>query len=63
MGYSPWGHKVSYMTEATEHMYIDKMIINKDLLYGTGNYTQYSIMTYMEKESKTCGYCITDLLY
>ena len=29
---------------------------HKDLLYSTGNSTQYSIMTYMEKESKKCGY-------
>ena len=36
---------------------------HKDLLHSTGNSTQYSIMTYMEKESKTCGYCITDYLY
>ena len=27
-------------------------IDNKDLLYSTGNSTQYSIMTYMGKESK-----------
>ena len=25
---------------------------NKDLLYSTGNSTQYSVMTYMGKESK-----------
>ena len=29
-----------------------KQIANKDLLYGTGNSTQYSVMTYMGKESK-----------
>ena len=27
-------------------------ITNKDLLYSTGNLTQYSIITYMRKESK-----------
>ena len=27
--------------------------INKNLLYSTGNSTQYSVMTYLEKESKT----------
>ena len=27
-------------------------IDNKDLLYSTGNSTQYSVMTYMGKESK-----------
>ena len=26
-------------------------IINKDLLYSTGNATQYSVITYMGKES------------
>ena len=33
---------------------------NKDLLYSTGNSTQYSVMTYMGKESKKdCRYiCI-----
>ena len=25
---------------------------NNDLLYSTGNSTQYSVMTYMEKESR-----------
>ena len=29
-----------------------KQISNKDLLYSTGNSTQYSVMAYMEKESK-----------
>ena len=29
-----------------------KWIINKDLLYSTGNSTQYSVMNYMGKESK-----------
>ena len=29
-----------------------KQIINKDLLYSTGNSTQYSVITYMEKESE-----------
>ena len=29
-----------------------KQIINKDLLYSTGKSTQYSVMTYMGKESK-----------
>ena len=27
-------------------------IINKDLLYSTGNVTQYSVITYMRKESE-----------
>ena len=29
-----------------------KQVTNKDLLFSTGNSTQYSVMTYMEKESK-----------
>ena len=29
-----------------------KQITNKDLLYSTENSIQYSVMTYMEKESK-----------
>ena len=29
-----------------------KQITNKDLLYNTGNSTQYSVMAYMGKESK-----------
>ena len=29
-----------------------KLVTNKDLLYSTGNSTQYSVMTYMGKESK-----------
>ena len=29
-----------------------KQITNEDLLYSAGNSTQYSVMAYMEKESK-----------
>ena len=29
-----------------------KQVTNKDLLYSTGNSTQYSVMTYKRKESK-----------
>ena len=42
-----------------------KYITNKDLLYSTGNCTQYSVMTCMGKESKKNGYvyiCKTDSL-
>ena len=43
-----------------------KQITNKDLLYSTGNSTQYSAMTYVEKESKKeqiyVNICITYLL-
>ena len=31
-------------------------MINKDLLYGTGNSTQYSIITYMGNESEKNRY-------
>ena len=31
-------------------------IVNKDLLYSTGNATKYSVMTYMEKNPKSNGY-------
>ena len=41
-GYSPWGHKELGIVEA----------INKDLLYITGNYIQYLIITYNRKESE-----------
>ena len=29
---------------------------NQDLLYSTGNYTQYSVMTYMRKKHKRCEF-------
>ena len=29
-----------------------KYITNKDLLYGRGNYAQYYVITYQEKESE-----------
>ena len=45
VGYSPQGCKESDTTETTQHA-------GKDLLDSTGNSTQYSVMTYMEKESK-----------
>ena len=32
------------------HTTICKAVINKDLLYITGNYTQYSVIVYVEKE-------------
>ena len=44
-------------------MDIEAYITDKDLLYSTGNSTQYSVMTYMEIESKTrMDVCITDSL-
>ena len=42
-----------------------KQITNKNLLYSTGNSSQYSVMTYMEKKNlKKSGYrySITDSL-
>ena len=38
-------------TEICTLLYM-KQITNKDLLYSTGKSTQYSLMTYMGKESK-----------
>ena len=44
-----------------------KQIINKDLLYSTGNSIQYSVITYMGKESEkrmdTCIYITESLCY
>ena len=39
-----------------------KQVTNKDLLYSTGNSTQYSVMTYVGKESKKEWIYITDSL-
>ena len=41
-----------------------KYVINKDLLYSTGNPTQYSVTTYMgkEPEKKNSCICITESL-
>ena len=43
--------------DSVMHMHISfllciEKIINKDLLYSTGNSTQYSVIIYMGKESK-----------
>ena len=38
-------------TDVYTLLYI-KQITNNDLLYSTGNATQYSVMTYLGKESK-----------
>ena len=45
VGQSLQGCKESDTTEMTQHA-------GKDLLDSTGNSTQYSVMTYMEKEFK-----------
>ena len=46
------GRRINWEFEIDIHtiLYI-KQITNKDLLYSTGSSTQYSIMTYMGKES------------
>ena len=51
-----WGG-VNWETGTDRYMllYI-KQITFKDLLYATGNSTQYSAVTYMGKESKRSGY-------
>ena len=66
MGYGLWSQKETDTTEATEHalLYIE-LINNKNLLYSTGNSTQYSVMTYVGNESKKrvdMCVCITDSL-
>ena len=35
-----------------------KQITNKDLLYSTGNYTQYFAIAYKRKESEKIGICV-----
>ena len=39
-----------------------KWITNKDLLYSTGNSTQYFVMAYMGKERVDICICMTDSL-
>ena len=48
-----WGGGINWETGIDIYtlLYI-KQITNKDLMYNTGNSTQYSVMTYMGKESK-----------
>ena len=49
--------KISIDTHIHTVLYI-KQIINKNLLYSTGNCTQHSVMAYMGKESKNVDVCI-----
>ena len=42
-----WG----FGTDIYTLLYI-KLITNKDLLYSTGNYTQYFVITYKRKDSE-----------
>ena len=48
---------INWETGADIHtlLYIEQ-ITSKNLPYGTGNSTQYPVMTSMEKESKKSGY-------
>ena len=39
-------------SKAFESTYQNRSNINKDLLYSTGNSTQYSVITYIGKESE-----------
>ena len=53
MGYSPWDHKrVRHDLETRQQQlpYIIQ-VINNDLLYSTGNSTQYFVIAYMKIES------------
>ena len=62
----PRGRKESDMTERLHlgliviHCCIYK--INKDLLYSTGNYIQYLVITYNTKGSENKCICITESL-
>ena len=41
-----------------EHVLCIKLMTSEDLLYSTGNATQYSVMSYVGKESKKEGVCV-----
>ena len=49
-GLQLWGHEES---DTTKQLTCIKQITKKDLLYSTENSTQYSVITYMGKESET----------
>ena len=55
VGSGPQAWKVMWGIDIYTLLY-RKQITNKDLLYSTGNSTQYSVMTYMEKNLKKSGY-------
>ena len=38
--------------EINTHITICKIITSKELVYGTGNSTQYAVITYMRKASE-----------
>ena len=48
--YGYWGERINWeiVSDIYTLLYI-KWITNKDLLYSTGNSTQYSVMTHMGK--------------
>ena len=47
-----WGGINQELGVNTHTLLYIKQITNKDLLYSTGKSTQYSVITYMRKESK-----------
>ena len=52
-----WRGEINQELGMNKHtlLYI-RQITNKDLLYSTGNSTQYSVITYIRKESESlCG--------
>ena len=55
------------LSNEQQHIYIHThtyKVTNRDLLYSTGNSTQYFVMTYMGKESKKrVGTRVTDSLW
>ena len=58
------GNKLGDWDDISTLLYI-KQITNKNLLYSTGNSTQYSVMTYIRMESKKgvdIGMYMTDSL-
>ena len=50
--YRWWAYLCSCKKNFFNAKHLKKQETNKDLLYSTGNSTQYSVMTYMGKESK-----------
>ena len=48
---SPWKRQKKVWT-----LWYTEWVINRDLLYSTVNYTQYSVIIYMVKESEKNGY-------
>ena len=57
MGLQTVRHKL--VTEQQQLIYV-KWINNRDLLYSTGNYIQYLVLTYNGKESKSIEALLKD---